>query len=106
MTVKYPLAEHRLPLVKGQIPVLSLFHHRLAAGDGTDRVDKFLGAERRATSLTLVSISPLVAAMRAFSYYVAVGKKLPRLLVVKLHRGLLYKLAFFIETLEKFRSRF
>src|SRR5699024_458938 len=85
-------------------PVLGFAHYWHSAAQGTFRVDEVCGVEGGAAALALVAVGILVAALGAGAYNVAVGQELLRLLVVVLLRGLLYKLAIFVELFKEARS--
>ena len=80
--------------------MLGLTHDRGIAAEHRLGIDKVCSIQRGATGLALVAIGMLVAAMGAGAGNIAVGKKLMRLFVIVLHRGLLYKLALLIQLLE------
>ena len=105
VVLQYPLAQPRLVLVQGQIPVRGLLHHGLTAADGALGVNQLRGAERRAALLALVAISALSVATGTFARDVAVGQESLGLLVIVLHRGLLDELALVIELAEEVRCR-
>ena len=100
-----PLAQPCLVLVERQVPVLGFLHHRLASADGTLRVDKFGRRERGTALLALVAVSALGVATRTFARDVAVGKESLCFLVVVLHRGLFYELAFVVKGTKECRCR-
>ena len=99
-----PLAEESLVLVQRQVPVLRLALHGHRSRHGAVRVDQFVGRERRAALLALVSVGAVVAALGAGAHDVAVGEERLRLLVVILHRSLLDELALVIELAEEGRG--
>ncbi len=104
MLLENPFLETLLPLVEGEIEMGGLAHHRHAPGDGRAGIDQVGGVEARAAGLALVAVRSLRAAVGALPGHVTVGEELPRLLVVKLHRGLLHEFTFVVQSAEKVGS--
>ncbi len=105
MTFKNPLAQSGFPLVEGQIPVLGFTHHGHTAGYRALGLDKVGGVERCTAGFALVTVGAFISAMRALAHNVTVGKELPGLFVVELHRCVFDKLALVIQTAEKLACR-
>ena len=90
--------------VEGQIPVLGFAHYGLAAADGAFRINQVGRAEACTAFLTLVAVSALCVAMRAFTGDVAVGKESLGFLVVVLHAGLFDEFSLIVQFAEEFGS--
>ena len=96
-----PLLQPVLILIQRQIPVFRLTQHRHLTCLFGARIDQFCWLQSApAAFFALVAIRLLVA-VRAFAHHITVGKELLALLVVELHAGLLYQLAFVIELAEE-----
>ena len=105
MVFQNPLAQPGLVLVQGQVPVLGLAHHGLAAADGALGVDEVGGAEAGAALFALVAVCSLGVTVGTFAGDVAVGQELVRFLVIILHGGLFDELALVIQGLEELGSQ-
>ncbi len=64
-----------LHLIKRQVPVRGLAQLRRGVGQRAARVDQFVGTQRCAALLALITIGFLVAALRARAHYESVGQK-------------------------------
>ena len=106
MLFEYPFAQKLLVLVQRQEPVRRLAHHRNRPGNGAVRIDQVGRAQRTAALLALIAVCAVVLTVRAGADDVAVGQKLPGLLVVILHRGLFDELSFVVQRAEKIRRGF
>ena len=100
MLLQNPLAKPWLVLVKGEIPMLRLTHHRGIAAQCRLGVDKVSGIQRGATSFALITVCTFIATMGAGTRDVTVSKKLMRLFVIILHRSLLNEFPLLIQFLE------
>ena len=105
MRFEDPVAKERFVSIQRQIPVFGLALDGYRTRYGAVGVDQLVGREGRAALLALVAVGAVVAAVRACAYYIAVGKKGLRILVIVLHRCLLDELALVVELAEEIRRR-
>ena len=68
-------------------------------------IDQIGGGKRRAACLALVAVGAGIVAMGTFAGHIPVGKELPRLRIIQLHRALLHELVGVVQPAEKFRCR-
>ena len=104
MIFQNPLTQPAFVLIQRQIPVLGFLHHRLAAADGTFRIDQIGGRQSGTTFFALVTISTFSVTMRTFSGDIAVGQESFGFFVVILLRSFFDKFAFFVQSLEEIGS--
>ena len=86
--------------------MFGLFQFRFVTGNRRNRINQVSGIQTRTARLALISVCPLVSTMRTGSDNITIGQKLPCLLIVELHGGLLDKFTLIIQFFKKSRRKF